>query len=345
MNNMDGGSILLITPKAGDFYLDITDELSKRGYVVDVIADLPDLRDPDFVRGIVKDDYDQNKKLVLEDYRKYWIETLSDSKYNKVYDILLVIDGRRLHPILFEELRKRNPSIRCINYLFDTTRSIYRFNINFQYFDKVVTFDQTDAKEYGLELLPIPWKECKSALGAKYTFFALGAYIPSRFDLFKFVKNIADENSMLYYMKIYIKKVSLYPLKYIASCFMKRRNYIKPSIYYSSFTTHLFISKDDFMKLMQESEIIVDSIDERQDGLTAHCTWALGAEKKIITNNASIASYDFYTPEQIFIVSNYSDKTKTDLIKFTKTKFTMDESVRQSISKFRIDNWVTSILS
>ena len=68
-------------------------------------------------------------------------------------------------------------------------------------------------------------------------------------------------------------------------------------------------------------------------------------EKKIITNNASIASYDFYTPEQIFIVSNYSDKTKTDLIKFTKTKFTMDESVRQSISKFRIDNWVTSILS
>ena len=116
-------------------------------------------------------------------------------------------------------------------------------------------------------------------------------------------------------------------------------------IYYSKNVTHSFISKEEFTKLMCQSEIIVDSIDERQDGLTARCTWALGAEKKIITNNKSIATYDFYRPDQVFIVSDYSDKTKNELLDFFYSKYTMTDDIRSKISNFRIDNWVSSMLT
>lgn len=338
-------TILLISPKVGDFHLDIMNEMKRQGYSVDHINDPPESRDPDHLRGSYTGDYNAGKKLVLEMYKQYWDNLLSNEKYSKNYDFLFVIDGRRLHPCLFQTLRKRNPSIKTINYLFDTTRSIYRFDKNFKYFDKVVTFDKEDSLTYGLELMPIPWTNIKQDYQHKYAFFALGSYIPSRYDLFMFVKNLAVENKLPYYLRIYSRKISLFPLKILINLVLKRRKYISPKIYYSKDVTHSFISKEEFTKLMYQSEIIVDSIDERQDGLTARCTWALGAEKKIITNNKSIASYDFYKPDQIFIVSDFSDKTKFELLDFINSKYTMCDDVREKIAKFRIDNWVSSMLT
>lgn len=338
-------TILLISPKVGDFHLDIISEMKRQGYYVDYIDDVSDRNDPDYLRGGYSGDYESGKRIVLERYKQYWENLLSNEKFSKKYDFLFVIDGRRLHPYLFDTLRKRNPSIKTINYLYDTTRSLYRFDKNFKYFDKVVTFDREDSLTYGLDLMPIPWTNINQVYPQRFAFFALGSYIPSRYELFMFIKNVAVEKSLPYYLSIFKAKISLFPLKYLVNILLGRKNYISPKVYYSKDVTHSFITKDEFTKLMYQSEIIVDSIDERQDGLTARCTWALGAEKKIITNNKSIASYDFYTPDQIFIVSDYSDKTKSELLDFFYSKYTMCGDVRGKIAKFRIDNWVSSLLT
>ena len=96
--------------------------------------------------------------------------------------------------------------------------------------------------------------------------------------------------------------------------------------------------------MMMESEVIVDSINPMQDGLTARFTWALGAEKKIITNNKSVKTYDFYTPEQIFVIEDFSPKTENEILNFLHSKYIMTPDVRRKINSFRMDNWINNLL-
>lgn len=337
-------SVFFIAPKIAGFHEVIIQELKRKGYEVDFLWDILMKDDPYYVRGKYFNTNTKNKNLFCDKCLKYWENILNKEEYNKPYDILFVIDGKALHQYLFQTLRKRNKKVRFINYLFDTTRSIYRFNINFKYFDKVVTFDRQDASEYGLEFLPIPWMEVQQKPN-RYKLFALGTYIPSRYNLYKFVEAISNDKKFNSYIKLYYAPISFYPIKYVINLILRIKKYLPPFIYYSNVITHKFVSNEEYQEIQSSSEIIVDSIDSRQDGLTARCTWALGAEKKIITDNHSIKEYSFYTPEQIFIVEDFSESTKASLIKFIKSDFTMNEYARKEISKFRLDNWIKTMLN
>lgn len=338
-------TVLFISPNVGGFYKVMIDEMNRQGYEVDYIYDKYIDGDPFYLRGKKNKCSDEYLKKFKAERRANWVELLKKAKYNKIYDILFVIDGKVLDEYLFNTLKKRNPQLKTVNYLYDTTRSIYRFNVNFHFFDRVITFDIEDAQTYNLEFLPIPWFVHEASTCVKYKMFGLGTYIPSRYTLYKFVEDIANSLKQNSYIKLYTGKVSLYPIKYIFNLFSRSKPYLSPYKYYSKLIVHSFISQEEFSKIMSESEIVIDSIDSRQDGLTARCTWALGAEKKIITDNASIKRYDFYTPEQIFVVEDYSEKTKKKLIQFIDTSYSMDAKTRELISRFRIDNWIKNILS
>ena len=336
---------LLIAPNVGGFYQDIIDELQRRGYETDYIWDAFDKDDPDFIHSSHFGEGENQKKKFLAKAKIYWQEMLNRQEYAKAYDLLFVIDGKMLHPYLFDTLRRRNSKMRSLNYLFDTTRGNYRFNVNSKYFDRVVTYDLQDAKEFGWDFMPIPWIESPKKVPNSLSFFAMGTFNQSRYELFSFIEKISKENDLRSYIKLYTQKIRFYPIKFIANLFLRRKSYISPYIYYSSLIVNKFISKDEFTKMMLESEVIVDSIDPRQDGLTARCTWALGAEKKIITNNKSIKTYDFYTPDQIYVIDDFSNKTKQDILIFMNKKFIMSDETRQKIRTFRMDNWLVSLLS
>ena len=337
---------LLIAPNVGGFYQDIIDELQRRGFETDYIWDAFDKDDPDFIHSPYFGDNKEQKDRVLSKYKLYWADLLNRSEYNKKYDLLFVIDGKMLHPYLFDVLRQRNPSIKSINYLYDTTRGNYRFNVNSSYFDKVVTYDRKDSEDYEWGFMPIPWCKMEPSEKRSYVFFGMGNFIPSRFILYKLVNRIATEHNLESFIKLFVRRIKLYPIKYFVNFFLQQKQYVKPSIYYSRFIVHDFIPKDVFQQAMMESEVIVDSIDPRQDGLTARCTWALGAGKKIITNNQSIKMYDFYSPEQIFVVENasYSKEIADNILSFAKSTYVMPVEIRQKIDSFRIDNWMSQIL-
>ena len=257
---------------------------------------------------------------------------------------MFVIDGKMVHPYLFETLKKRNPNLKSINYLYDTIRGNYRFNNNFYLFDRVVTYDQHDAREYGIELMPIPWTESMKSETKRLSFFALGTFDKSRFEIFSFIDRISKENHLSSFIKLYIKRKKLFLFQYIYVHCIKHKPFIDPRTYYSRQITHRFISKEEFTKMMMESEVIVDSINPMQDGLTARFTWALGAEKKIITNNKSVKTYDFYTPEQIFVIEDFSPKTENEILNFLHSKYIMTPDVRRKINSFRMDNWINNLL-
>lgn len=69
--------------------------------------------------------------------------------------------------------------------------------------------------------------------------------------------------------------------------------------------------------------------------------WALGAEKKIITTNAMVKQYDFYTPEQIYVVEDVENfVTEPAFESFMNREYHMSDDVRSKIETYRIDNWI-----
>lgn len=64
---------------------------------------------------------------------------------------------------------------------------------------------------------------------------------------------------------------------------------------------------EEYLKLLQQSKIIVEVTQNSQEGLTLRTMESIFYEKKLITNNTSILKYNFYKPENIFIIGIDSD--------------------------------------
>lgn len=339
-----GKKVLFIAPKVGGFNIIIQKELERQMYEVDFIEEYFVSYDPYFVR---------NKKKYSDDYinhfneclKNNWTKKLSEAQYAKIYDILFVIDGRGLHRCIFDILKQRNNNLYSVNYLYDTIRSIYRFDRQFDNFDRVITYDRHDQQKYKLEFLPICWNEQMVKPDNEFKIFGMGAFFPERNKLFKYVLGISKACRYKSFIKLYYPPVKLYLLKFFANIFLRKKQYLSPTLYFSDYILHQFMSNEEFNDLLSKSEVILDSIDPRQDGLTARFTWALGAEKKIITDNRFVEDYDFFSKEQIFVVKDFSSTTTDNLISFLEHPFSMPQNIRKKIQKFRIDNWVKFIMN
>ena len=67
----------------------------------------------------------------------------------------------------------------------------------------------------------------------------------------------------------------------------------------------------------------------------------MGLRKKLITTNKDIVNYDFYTPNNIFVINDVNNFTIPDT--FLKTDYL--EIAEPIKSNYHIRNWVHNILS
>ena len=74
--------------------------------------------------------------------------------------------------------------------------------------------------------------------------------------------------------------------------------------------------------------------------MTARFMWALGAEKKIITTNKTVVQNTFYSPEQIYVLS---DSNLDGVMNFISKDFQMSSEKRNIVLHYRIDNWVDTM--
>ncbi|WP_136156365.1 lipopolysaccharide biosynthesis protein [Brenneria roseae] len=79
------------------------------------------------------------------------------------------------------------------------------------------------------------------------------------------------------------------------------------------------LSYEENIENALHSEILIEINREGQSGLTLRALEAIFFNKKLITNNQDIVQYDFYSPEQIFILGKDSFD---DIGKFLDTEFT-----------------------
>ena len=331
---------LFIGPQYLGIYKDIEQGLIDLGYDVDFIPQDQIREDPYYVAVNISRKEEEQK--FLYEMEQQWRKRLASSTFSKKYDLLFVLDGMALHPCLFDILIERNPQIKRVNYLFDTIRGVYRFDKYFQYYNRIATFDKEESEKYKIDFLPIYWTnsaDCCTTEG--YEVFGCGAFKKDRYLLYDRVRRISNELGIKNYLRLYLPKRRFYHVKYLIHLIL-HTPYIPLRIYHSKMIIHSPLSTDKYRLMLNSACVIVDTSAPHQDGLTARFMWALGSEKKIITNNKTVVEYDFYTPQQVLIVDSIlSDEVIKD---FLLDKYETTNVNRDIIEKYRIDNWLLSLL-
>lgn len=336
-------NVLLVAPTFLDLYKDIINECETLGYNVDFIPEKAYKYDPYNI--LRKNKFKLKKSLFERVLKKHWMTILKDAKYQKRYDYLLVVDGMALHHYLFSFLRRNNPSIKCINYLFDRTADVYQFNRNFHLFDRVVSFDPFDVKKYGLEFLPIYWvKGSDVSEESRLSVFGFGSFNSYRKEIFLKIQDELKDKGLKTYIKLYalpIKNETIYRIKYFVRKVLQLPEHISIEEYKSELVTFDRMSPDEFRRNILRSDVILDTSAPYQDGLTARFMWAVGAGKKVITTNRKVINYDFYSKDQVFIIGKEDFDGLTSFIISDTNEYDNTEK----LMPYRIDNWIKFLLS
>ena len=94
-------------------------------------------------------------------------------------------------------------------------------------------------------------------------------------------------------------------------------------------------------KYYLDSKIILDIAHSNQEGLSFRPYEAMGLRKKLITTNKSIVNYDFYNPNNIFLIEDVNNIVIPE--GFFKSDYEdIDPSVRD---KYYIKNWINKIIN
>lgn len=71
------------------------------------------------------------------------------------YDLVFVIKGAKIEKTVFRVLTECNSKTQFVLYLWDEVARVPNFSNNKEYFDRIYSFSQVDAEQYGLFYLPL----------------------------------------------------------------------------------------------------------------------------------------------------------------------------------------------
>jgi len=187
-------------------------------------------------------------------------------------------------------------------------------------FSKVFSFEKKDCEKYNLRFKTnFIYKIINNAPKEfKYKVFNISSF-DKRFPV---IKKIAEA---LYHMKIKSKII----------IFTSKENQ-EPYIEFSKKT----LSIEENNQLLEESEIMLDVSRNGQEGLSFRVFESLGLKKKLITTNKDIVNYDFYNPQNIYVIENVDD------IKIPAAFFETSyiDIPAQILNQYLIDNWVNELV-
>lgn len=98
-----------------------------------------------------------------------------------------------------------------------------------------------------------------------------------------------------------------------------------------------FDFKENILKV-QRSEYVLDLHNPVHNGLSFRIFESIGYEKKLITNNILVKEFDFYNPDNIYVIENMNF---LDLDEFIKKPYVKNEKIR---FKYGFTNWIEQIL-
>lgn len=349
---MSGKKVLLLVQNFQPLHTQIITALEHQGYTVCHITDVLQPYNPYVSSCILKP-----VKRFLYRYRnpnRLYHKQFADI-WDKKWDIFICIDGWSLEPDMILRLKKNNPDIKSILYLWD---SLHYFNFSrlFPLFDRIFTFDPLDSKTYNISYLPLFWVEDNNNIipeNTKYDLSFVGKLHSDRFEFLNKIHDQCERLNLKTFFKLVIPSSKLTFKDYIKYLFIKSRKKHSGDYFLTMFNirknnlahpiiSRKYIAPSELDVIFQSSNCILDSEIPLQHGMTNRMMLGLSKKKKVITTNKWVLSDPIFKGNPNICVVN-RDNPILDL-DFIKTDYVIIPDFEEKIQRQRIDNWLNSLL-
>jgi hypothetical protein len=325
-DNLKNKSILFIGPKTFNYETEIIKGIERQGGVVDYFNDRP------FESSYKKIILRLFPRLLKAEINNYFTTLIQKTKVNE-YDFIFCIKLECFPHQLFKLLKKYQHKAKFIFYTWDSFANSFNAKENLKFFDRTLSFDRADAMKFGLIHRPLFFLDDYKKINnqdIKYDLLFIGSVHIHRYIYIQKVLhkiNVATRTFTFLYVPsqllYYARKTLLFPIYGKAK---KSEFKFNP------------LSKSEIVSLFSQSTAILDYSHHKQQGLTMRTIEAIGASKKIVTNNKDIINYDFYTPENILVLEHGNLLIPAS---FLNTPYRpIDNNIH---IKYSLDGWINEI--
>ena len=230
------------------------------------------------------------------------------------YDCVILADAGNSYNVACY-IKKKFPSKRIIIWFRNSVNSSV---LNPNLLDKSIcekwSFDKKDCQKYEMKFNDQVYSRNINLPNENiiYDAFFIGKD-KGRINQLLDLKNNLDQQSI----------VSLFHIVASKGCDVKKYSYKPP------------VSYDQIVKYIAQSKTIIDFQAEWQEGLTWRPLEALFFKKKLITNCKKIIDYDFYNPNNIFVIGLDDINSLKNFI--NEDYKNIDDKY---VDKYEINNWV-----
>lgn len=304
----------------------IVNKMRKLGYEVDCFSEDPTINTFEKLINKINPNYAISKSVNMQ-----YELIRSIVRLNKKYDVIFVIKGARLESKFLDEIKKINPNAYFILYLWDDVARLSNFFRNREFYDKIFSFDKTDAEQYGLSFLPLFFCDefrVRNLSKKDIDIFFSGWDHSNRREFIEKILSVLDDNNLKYHFHLYTGRWKVLKDKLKRLNFGKEPEYVK----YNTLSLH------QNAELTKRSKVIIDIQHSTQKGLTMRTIEALAAKAKLITTNDEVAKYDFYNTNNILIVDRENPIIDPE---FLKTDY--EDIPAEIIEQYSLQNWVSDI--
>ncbi|WP_195927083.1 lipopolysaccharide biosynthesis protein [Turicibacter sanguinis] len=319
-------NILFISPIFFDYHEKIIKRLESYGANVDFFDERPSNKS--YMKALLRSKMKEKLDFYIESYYESIFQTIK----NKKYDNLLVIKGEIIPINFIVKFREKYPEAKINLMMYDSIDNYPHIRLKASYFDKCFSFDKNDCDRYGFSFRPLffvpEYEENEIQDCPKYDLTFIGTIHSDRLKIIDEINMQLDENLNRYYY-FYIPTKLIYIIKYFINPLFRKKS-IK------DFKFEPLPSKIVAEKI-KSSNVIIDIEHPNQTGLTMRTIEMLGAKKKIITTNSTIKEYDFYNPQNVYIIDRENIKIDNDFFQSPYIEIESDILRKYSIDGFLED--------
>jgi hypothetical protein len=328
MGVLNNKKILLFAPTAFGYQNNIKKALECEGAVVHLYDER---NNPSSIEKILirKAHFLMKNKIF-----HYYAEVVNKEK-DFSPDFIFFVNPEAITKEAINLLKRSYPTGKVILYMWDSLKNKHVKNI-LNCFDDKFSFDQHDAQKYGMKFRPLfytsEFKESKNEVNYKYDISFVGTVHSDRAKILYLLKKYCDKNDLSYFFYLYIPGKLLYTMRMILDLYLRKwdKNFI-----------HIEpISKSKISTISSLSRCVIDINHPKQTGLTMRTIEMIGLKKKLITTNVNIKKYDFYRPENQFVIDR--KKMKFDLQKIYEK---YQELPPEVYYKYSIEAWIRDVFS
>lgn len=283
--------ILMFCPKFFGYDKKMAEALREQGHLVDLYDERVSNS------ALAKTCIRYNIKLFHPVLDRYVSRVIAENT-GKQYDYIFIIKGEGLTRKGLAMLREAYPNAKQILYLWDSLDNFSDGLGKARLYDRVLTFDPDDAKQYGLVFRPLFYHKGFASKQAPSEFTHDIAFIgtahSSRPRIVKALTTQCEADGRKFYSYLFTPH-------YLVYLYNKVLNREYRNVKWSDLHTQP-LPTETVRKIYDTSRCALDVEHGNQKGLTIRTIEMLGMGKKVITTNTLIAQYDFYNPQNFFII-------------------------------------------